>query len=365
MSTFHEAFQLKNRVWRSMLKRPGVTGIGVGFADPAKPSQGAAVILYTLKRLPTKTANRLFAVTARLTQSSSVPIRIINSGAFKAEAARPQQTGPRQRWRPVPGGVSVGTDVPQSAGGTGGLIVIKNNTLYILSNAHVLVPTNTTAFHNTIQPSPADGGRSPGSVIGRAFQFVPLRTGSANFQDSAIAVANSNSLLNPRYLINSNGGLITVPGHLLSYRVGMTFKRMGKTSGFGRGVVEAIGVERMVNYGSLGTLLFRDQTVVRFTTGSTGPGDSGSVWLNDTSGPLNNYAAAVHYAGSGGTRSLCFPIDRAMRSYGILVAIPSSQGFKGGSAKGAAPKNDYSYVRPISNKQLAKNPPVRVKKKEK
>lgn len=362
--TFYEAFRLKNRIWRSMLKRPGVTGIGVGYADPSKPSSGAAVILYTSKRLPTNVSTLLLEETGKLTQSSSVPFRLVRSGTFKNEAARPKQTGPRQRWRPTPGGVSVGTDVPQAVTGTGGLIVTKNNSLFLLSNAHVLVPTNRNIFHNTVQPGPADAGRSPRDLIGRAYQFVPLQTGTANYQDSAIAIANSNSLLNPRYMINTNGGLITVPGHLRSYRVGMTFKRMGRTSGFGRGVVEAIGVDLRINYGgSLGILMFRDQTVVRFTQGRTGPGDSGSVWLNDASGSLNNYATAIHYAGSDGTRSICFPIDRPMRSYGTRVAVPAAGGFRGGEVKGSPLRNNHSYVRPISASQLAKSRAVRIKVK--
>ncbi|MCY9662683.1 hypothetical protein P5G65_22540 [Paenibacillus chondroitinus] len=358
-STFYQAFKLKNRIWRSMLGRPGVTGIGVGFADPNKPAKGAAIILYTDKKMSSAKKSGLYEVTGKWTKASSVPFRVYMTGQFKESSVSPTQSGPRERWRPIPGGVSVGTTVPTSAGGTGGLIVIKNNTLFILSNAHVLVPDNTTEFHNTIQPSPADGGRTA-DQIGRAFQFVPRRTTSANFQDSAIAVANSNSLLNPRYLINDRGSLITVPGHLLSYQVGMTFKKMGKTSGFGRGVVEAIGVERTVT-GNLGTLLYRDQTVVRFTENRSLPGDSGSVWLNDSSDRLNNYAAAVHFASpSDGSRSICYPIERAMRSYGTLVAIPagSTGRFKAGAVGGRAPRNNYAYVRPLTRKQLSLTTPV-------
>lgn len=363
-STFYQAFKLKNRIWRSMLGRREVTAIGVGFADPNKPAKGAAIILYTVKKMSAATKSGLYEVTGKLSKASSVPFRVIMTGQFKDSSVSPTQTGPRDKWRPIPGGVSVGTTVPTPAGGTGGLIVIKNNTLFILSNAHVLVPDNTTQFHNTIQPSPGDGGRTA-DQIGRAFQFVPRRTTSANFQDSAIAVANSNNLLNPRYLINERGSLITVPGHLLSYRVGMTFKKMGKQGGFGRGVVEAIGVERMSS-GNLGTLLYRDQTVIRFTEGRSRPGDSGSVWLNDSSDRLNNYAAAVHFASeSEGSRSISFPIDRAMKSYGTLVAIPSGAGrFKAGAVRGHAPRNNYAYVRPLSRKQLSLTPVFNVRKKK-
>ncbi|SFR19521.1 MULTISPECIES: hypothetical protein [unclassified Paenibacillus] len=359
VATFYQAFKLKSRIWRTMLKRNGVTGIGVGYADPNRPAKGAAIVLYTLRNLSAVTQTKLQAVTKDISRASAIPIRILGAGSFKMEAAAPTQTNPRQRWRPVPGAVSVGTTVPTTAGGTGGLIVIKNNTLFILSNAHVLVPTNTNQFHNTIQPSPADGGRTA-DQIGRAFQFVPLTTTGVNFQDSAIAIANSNSLLNPRYLINQSGGLITVPGHLLSYRLGMTFKRMAKTNGFARGVVEAIGVEQRVR-GDSGIKIFRDQTVIRFTQGRTGPGDSGSVWLNDSNDRLNNYAAAVHFAGStDGTRSVSFPIERAMRTYGTLVAVPAGAGrYKAGVTKGKAPKNNYAYVRPMTRKQLALSPIIK------
>jgi hypothetical protein len=140
----------------------------------------------------------------------------------------------------------------------------------------------------------------------------------------------------------------------------MTFKRMAKTNGFARGVVEAIGVEQRVR-GDSGIKIFRDQTVIRFTQGRTGPGDSGSVWLNDSNDRLNNYAAAVHFAGStDGTRSVSFPIERAMRTYGTLVAIPAGAGrYKAGVAKGKAPKNNYAYVRPMTRKQLALSPVIK------
>lgn len=374
VATFFEAFKWKNRIWRMMLQRPGVTGIGIGFANPNNPSKGAAIILYTDNNLSSTMISPLHSSLKKISSMSSVPIRIIEAGKAIQNGAATTQTGPRDRWRPIPGGVSVGSTTPIGITGTGGLIVIKevNGVLrtFILSVAHVLAANNTPVFHNTIQPGTRDGG-SAGDQIGRLYQFVPLRpfvpnTQIVNFLDGAIALANSNDLLNPRYLANTNGNLLVVPGHLRTYPVGATFKRMSRTNELSRGVVEAIAEDHIIRSrirGTPVTLIYRNVTVIRHTQGRSGLFDSGSVWLNEST-TFNNAATAVHFAGIGadGSRSLSYPIDIAMRTFGTLVALPAAEGgFKAGAVRGNPPKNDFSYVRPLTNGQIARIPVVRAK----
>lgn len=381
MATFYEAFKLKNRIWRMMLQRPGVTGIGIGFANRNKPSKGAAIVLYTYKNLTSAIISSLHSSLKKIASMSSVPVRIIAAGEFIQNGAAPTQArprGPRDKWHPipgVPGGVSIGSTTPVGITGTGGLIVIKEVNgvlrLFILSNAHVLANANTPQFYNTIQPGTRDGG-SAGDRIGRTFQYVPLNpydpiNQRVNFVDAAIAIADSNDLLNPRYLADTNGNLLVVPGHLRSYPVGATFKRMSRTNELSRGVVEAIGEDHVIRSRIGGTpvvLIYRNVTVIRHTQGKSGLFDSGSVWLNQSNDIFNNNAAAVHFAGIGadGSRSLSYPIDIAMRAFGTLVAVPAAGGrFKAGVVRGNPPKNDFSYVRPLTREQIARIPVVRAK----
>ncbi|WP_241243018.1 S1 family peptidase [Paenibacillus whitsoniae] len=353
MATFHEALRHKKRIAHTLLKRPEVTAIGVGYVDPHKPALGASVIVYTQKKIVPSSMNGLRTVATQAGASSAVPVRFVASGTFKCHAllTHPKIFKPatfRSRIRPVPGGVSVGKANP-AATGTAGLIVTKNNQLYVLSNNHVLIKDNSPLYSATLQPGPADGGTLASDQLGRAYQFVPLQNNAVNYQDSAIAVA-SNQLLNPRYQVTSSGSLITVPGHVLSYSVGAQLVKSGRTTGFVRGTVEANHVDVRVSYGGrLGTLLFRNQSVIRGNNGPVSlPGDSGSVWLRAS----DRYAAALNFAGTpDGTRSISNPIALIMSTYGIRVAVPVAGGFKAGGVRSTAVPRDASAVQPLSQIQ--------------
>ncbi|SDM88134.1 hypothetical protein SAMN04487897_101358 [Paenibacillus sp. yr247] len=363
MATFHEALKHKNRISPVLLKRSEVMAVGVGYADPSKPALGAGVIVYTHHKIVPSSLNSLKGAVAKA--GTAVPVRFVPTGMFKTNASvsKPKAIKPtlfRNRIRPVPGGASIGKPDP-SATGTGGVIVIRNNQLYILSNNHVLIKNNTSSFSATLQPGSVDGGISGRDTIGRAFQFVRLRPGAVNFQDSAIAIPNSNSLLNPRYLVSSSGRLTTVPGHLLSYPVGLRMIKSGRTTGFVRGTVESNNVDVRVFYGgTLGTLLFRNQSIIRGNTGPVSlPGDSGSVWLRAS----DRFAAALNFAGtSNGVRSISNPIGTVMSTYGLRIAVPAPGGtFKGGVIKGIAPRGNHSYVQPLTEEQRKSIRVVQVK----
>lgn len=352
MATFNEALKHKDRISPVLLKRAEVMAVGVGYADPSKPALGAGVVVYTHQKIFSSSLSSLKGVVAKA--GTAVPVRFVPSGMFKTNvsSSKPKDIRPTLfggRIRPVPGGVSIGKPDPSSTG-TAGLIVTRNKQLYILGNNHVLIKNNSSDFSATVQPGPADAAIS-GNTIGRAFRFVRLRPGGVNFQDSAIAKPNSKSLLKPRYLVSAAGALVTVPGHLLSYPVGLQVFKAGRTTGFVRGTVESNNVDVRVDYGgTLGTLLFRNQSVIRGDTGAVSlPGDSGSVWLRAT----DRFAAALNFAGtSDGRRSISNPIGIVMSTYGVRTAIPVSGGtFKGGAIKGNAPRGNLRYVQPLTDEQ--------------
>lgn len=361
MATFYQATKHVNKVTTQMLKRPEVVGIGVGFANPTKKSLGAGIIVYTKKNV-TVAANTSLRTALKKTMNKRglIPIRVIPIGALSIPRpikmkSRPFLASFRSRHRPVPGGVSIGRINPNftTSTGTAGINVINPTTKqkYILSNNHVLVRDNQFAA-DILQPGPLDGGTS-NDKVGTSTRFVPFRT-TGNIMDAAIATPTINSLLNPRYLANANGELIVVPGHLLSYQVGERFKKSGRTTGSVRGEVEAINVSANVTYPGVGTFPFTGLTIVKSTTGGAvaGGGDSGSVWLRDS----DNFAAAVHFAsGNDKTRSTSFPIDRAMRAFGVRIVIPAASArgkAKMGAIKGAPPKRNYAYVQPVTKKHL-------------
>ncbi|MVP01064.1 hypothetical protein [Paenibacillus lutrae] len=354
MANFYETMRLKNQLSPTLLRKPGIYGVGVGYADPDKPDRGAAIIVYSHPNV--KPAE----IRSTMLQKAGVsfPFRLINTDPFKPHSkvqsgsVSRRRAAPRKRvkaeffrsrLRPVPGGVSIGR-ITGSLGitGTGGLITIRNGQLYVLSNNHVIVAANRFAA-NILQPGPLDGGQAS-DRIGVSVRFVPFRIGGVNFMDAAIAQPITNSLLNPRYLINS-GRLITLRGHLLSYRVGASFVKSGRTTGFVSGVVESIGTDQLVGpYREVGnaTLLFRNQTVVVGSSPVSQGGDSGSVWIT-----RDGFAAALNFAGSG-NRSISTPIASVLSTFGLRVAAPAPGGtFKAGGSKGAAPQGNHAYVRPL------------------
>ena len=244
-----------------------VVSVGIGHLDPQDHSKGAAVVVYTRKGLARErvAAHRASVRVTADGRQVEVPVRVEESGEFFAhlqalqeesgQARRPADRAAAtpdpeyiKRIRPLVAGYSVGTT---HGSGTAGLIVIKNNTLYILSNDHVLNLNNTTGFSATLPPGAADRGTDPTDRIGRLFQFVQLQA-SGNSQDSAIAVPTNQGDLNPRY----GRGRITVPGHYLRFDVGTDAIKAGRTTGdINDGYADSITTgDTTINYNGFGGL---------------------------------------------------------------------------------------------------------------
>lgn len=352
-----------------------VVSVGIGYLDPQDHSKGPAVVVYSRKGLASE---RAAAHRAPLTVTAGgrqveVPVRVEESGEFFAHLqARQEESGQARRpadraaatadpeyvkrIRPLVAGYSVGTT---NGSGTAGLIVIKNNTLYILSNDHVLNLNNTAGFSATLQPGAADGGTDPSDRIGRLFQFVMLRA-SGDSQDSAIAVPTSQSDLNPRY----GRGRITVPGHYVNFNVGTNAIKAGRTTGdINDGYADSITQgNTTINYNGFGGLstgtygpglvIFKSRSNVPVSL----PGDSGSTWLNKN----DKYALAVNFAGpSDGKYSITFPINWAMTTYSIKVAIPSGGTIAAEQKAGQAVKAGDTKTMEAEEAALTQESPTR------
>lgn len=357
MAHFLHANKVKEHIKNTVLNKKGVTGIGVGYADPDNPQKGAAIIIYTeTASVATSLAlPNIYSVNVKGAVYSA-PTRVISMGKVTPNAKAAQLLW-RQRIRPVPGAVSVGEP---GGTGTGGLIGINfpaRTQLLVMSNNHVLNPTNTTAFAPTLQSGPADGGTLANSCIGRLERFVRLTRG-VNFLDAATAIPFTNSLLDPSYM--TVGAL---NGHLLSYPIGSIFYKVGRTTGPRTGRVESVNATVNVDYSSiypqLGVIRFERQTVILGVNNQAVslPGDSGSVWIDRN----RRLAAACNFAGNAtGVRSICFPIALFMRVFGMRVAAPAST-----AGKVIAPKKRTdAWVRPLSKKELASIQVVKVKRRK-
>ena len=320
------ALTTKDKHLDSIMNQDGVVGVGVGYLDPSNETSGAAIIVYVKAGL---TPTSIEALPSLLSGPSGeeVPVRVEITGEFfannlaeaEAWAFLPMAGHPEyaRRIRPVQPGYSIGT---RSASGTAGLIVINDpalNQLYIASNCHVINGNNDNKYYESIQPGGADGGISGRDKVGRVDRFVKLKK-SGNYMDAATMIPDRNSLLNPQY---PNIG--DLPGHYNQYRVGWQMYKVGRTTGPVFGRVDSVHTDTKVNYGSyggLGTIGFKDQTVIKSSHPVSLPGDSGSIWLRH----FDKYACAVNYAGSGdGKTSIAFPFNWFAQVFKVLVARTS------------------------------------------
>lgn len=354
MTSFHEAYLVKQRIADKILKIQGVHGIGVGLKDSAKPHRGAALILYTTSATASSFMKRagknapLSYINSAARTISGVPVRIVSVERFSRLSKSKDQF--MKRKRPVIAGYSIGTP---AGSGTAGLIVSMGRcerSRYILSNNHVLVNNNSSRASPTIQPGGADGGNVDKNLIGYAERFVKLKKHKVNYIDAAISKPLRSKLVKPQYAVFGK-----VHGYIAAYKVGDRFKKVGRTTGVVTGTVESIHTDIQVyynDYGKLGVITFKDQSIIRSDTAVSLPGDSGSVWLTSR----GNKAAAVNFAGSDdGKLSISYPIHWFMQVFGARVAGSRKQSLKRPERN---ENKQYVYTQPLPS-NIIKQLPVR------
>lgn len=346
---------LKQRIAGKMLKMKGVHGVGVGLRDPKRPKRGAAIIVYadpltTAAAAKQNKSTRTTALPRYLKPRAGVPFRIVRSPRFCKRAGNGNGGRFTRRIRPVMAGYSVGTS---DSSGTVGLIVSGDASgcqRWILSNNHVLVDNNTRRFSATLQPGGADGGTIAKDRIGQLDRFVKLSRKRANYIDAATAKPLRRSLLKPAYAVFG-----IVPGHVRSYKIGDRLKKVGRTTGVVTGTVESIHTDVQVDYGdygNLGMITFKNQSVIRGKRPVSLEGDSGSVWLTRK----GNFATAVNFAGSeNGLLSISYPIEWFMQVFGARVAKPGS-GRLLRSGRGNSKK--FMCIRPLPAKLVQSLRPI-------
>jgi hypothetical protein len=298
-----------------IMAKPNVVGVGVGY----KVRNGEQTGELTVKVLVQQKIPR-----AGLTAEALVPPEldgtttdVVQVGYLRALQAR------TDRWRPAPGGVSLGHY--QITAGTFGAVVRDRatNARLILSNNHVLANSNDALVGDPIlQPGSIDGGREPQDTLARLERFQPIQfsvePGSCNLAGGAAAIANLIArLLGSKHQLQSirrvqqvsnlvdaavarpieddmiqdeilEIGVVagTVPAALL-----MSVRKSGRSTGLTTGQITVLDATIDVDYGSGRTARFEDQIV---TGPMSAPGDSGSLLVAGDS----LQAVGLLYAGS-------------------------------------------------------------------
>jgi len=198
----------------------------------------------------------------------------------------------RSRVRPVKGGTS--GKVEGGSACSIGAIVFKDGEPHILTNSHCTHFGMDRTMANFLQPSPLDGGKILKDEVGVIKNPSSVQAGKINKIDSNIVP------LNPKIPysmdINQYGHY---PKKWLDPKVGMRFKKVGRTTGITQGVVSHINVTASVNFS------FQNQGVIQFypcffalqdNWNIVNGGDSGSCVFTEDGVIGQTFAAAPNLA---------------------------------------------------------------------
>ena len=330
-----EVGRVKELHVEAILEKPNVIGVGIGYkVTRNRRTDELSVIVLVRQKLPEAGLRPDDLVSRDL---DGVATDVIEVGDVRALQAR------TDRWRPAPGGVSVGHY--QVTAGTFGTVVRDAGTgdRLILSNNHVLANSNEASPGDAIlQPGTADGGQVETDTIAELERFCPIEFSSSppvcsiatgvadlanllarlvgsshrlqalqsrpmatNFADAAVArPLNDDDVLDEILEIGVVSG--TRPATL-----SMAVRKSGRTTEFTEGEITVLNATVDVSYGVGRTARFEDQVV-------SGPmsqgGDSGSLLVAGDS----LEAVGLLFAGSDQT-TIYNPIQAVLDCLEVMI----------------------------------------------
>jgi hypothetical protein len=317
------------------MKKAHVVGVGVGFKKVKKrKTDTVSIAVLVEKKLPAYALNHKDVIPD---QVESVPTDVQEIGIVEALTRNVRKRS--EKWRPAPGGVSIGHyRVPS---GTLGAAVTDRRTgeKLILSNNHVLAHSNDGRIGDPVlQPGSFDGGKKQ-DEIAELHRFVPLSflvdtfvserisgvirvinwgfkiarsdhrlvavriSEQENTVDAALALPLSEQAVEDEILTI---GVLEGTGEA---ELGMHVEKSGRTTGHNTGVIDVVETTVVVHYDSYRSALFTHQAMVHMPSKG---GDSGSVIVS------GKKAVGLLFAGSENV-SFCNPITAVVDALHIDV----------------------------------------------
>jgi len=323
---------IKRQNLNYLLSRKNAVAVGVGLKTiQGQETAMPCVVVSVTGKVPE--AQLMIADIVPKLLGDSVPTDVVQTGVIRALPGR------TDRWRPAPGGVSIGhIDITV---GTLGCLVTREGEVFILSNNHVLANANAAhAGDPILQPGRYDGGVLDDQIATLA-EFVPINFGTSppicsiatgmenflnwlaklagsshrmmafqevperNLVDAAIAKPLSDAFM-AREILE-----IGLPRGIGDAPLGTRVKKSGRTSGLTTGNITQVDVTTMVDYGSGRVATFEDQLMAG---AMSQPGDSGSVVLSEY-----GYVVGLLFAGSE-TVTIMNPIQYVLDAFGVEIA---------------------------------------------
>ncbi len=338
MATFEDVKKVKAQSAKVLKKKLNVNGVAVGHKIVAGEDTGELCVSVLVKK---KVAKAELLSKDLIPQTvDGIPTDIKEVGEIVAFKSR------TDRWRPAPGGVSIGHYFITA--GTLGAFVKDATTgeTLILSNNHVMANSNSAAKGDAIiQPGAADGAIYPDDRIAVLERFIAIQfQGGGNGGDGGdggngggcfVAKSTSGILNFFAKILGSKHRLIptkilseinevdaavakpidnsVITGDIIDIGVitgtkpaaiNMAVRKSGRTTGTTTSVIEMLNATVDVGYGGSLVATFENQIIANYMSS---PGDSGSLVVDGTA-PL---AVGLLFAGSD-VSTVINPIDRVL-----------------------------------------------------
>jgi hypothetical protein len=316
-----DARKVLPEVRKELMRKPNVVATGIGYKTTAgmQTTELSFICSVDTKKAKTSMVEKEM-IPARIQE---IPTDVYPTGVIYALQDR---TG---RIRPAPGGVSIGH--VNITAGTLGCLVKKDNTLFILSNNHVLANSNDASIGDpVIQPGPVDGGRHPQDHIANLSDFTPIRfegeettcsiagAVSAVFNGMARIIGSKTRMevihsqavenlvdcaiaepLNSGDVVNEIMNIGTIAG-VGEATLDLEVQKSGRTTGYTQGKINQIDVTSRVSYGTDKVATFVNQLMAGAMSQG---GDSGSAVLG-----MDKKLIGLLFAGSN-TTTIINPIE--------------------------------------------------------
>ena len=296
-SNLSKAVAVQNRYTEGLMELDGVEGVGLGLS-----SDGRSIIKVFTSKL---------TVSGLPKELDGLPVEAELTGKLVA-FGRPLSG----RYRPVPIGVSIANNL-ECATGTLGCVVEKAGKKYILSNNHVLARENLASVgEDIVQPGrydnkPKCANQVAEDKIADLSEFVALGFDSTdtNLVDAAIAEFSTTD-----FTCASLSQFYGFPGSTpVVATLGLSVKKVGRTSGLTDGTVTAINATMNVGY-SGGVARFVGQIVT--SRHFIKSGDSGSLMVTDD---VSNSPVGLLFAGTSVGIAIANPIDEVLQTFGVSI----------------------------------------------
>lgn len=290
-----------------LLDLPNVIGVGTGFAIRGGELRSeVAVQVFVERKVARERLGPLQLVPERVPGYEGAAVR-----TDVIETTVPEAQQDTTRYRPVPGGCSIGAEARINAGTLGGWACDnRDDTIVLVSNNHVISNLDTMpTLRRIVQPGQFDAGVLPGDVIGDLKRHVAVNTVAnppgpgvvipTSVVDAAIGSTDDDVDID-HDVIDIGPAIYEIAAPALNMNVQ---KRGRRTRFTDNGRITSVGMTFNTTYRNT-TRISRIQNAFRITSTDgnnfSDSGDSGSLIFDQAAGRLRGTFPVVGLLYAGG-----------------------------------------------------------------